>query len=426
MMNESDRNVALGTAACLAVGSELLGDAKLDLNSLEITQSLERFGFDVVEKRVVGDNIDRISEAVRHLLSTCEVVIVTGGLGPTADDVTRQGVATALGRPLVHDPDVEAWITQRYEKHGRVMPAIGRSMAMVIEGSEVIRNSTGSAPGIVVQEGTSLLVVLPGVPWEMRSMVASHVEPLLKARGRGMLRRSRSLLIGGVVESDGEQRVSHLYDRFGREDVTILASFGVLRLVLTASGEGNTISDRLHEMEEAFKEVLGPDIAGIDIPDLAHAVVPALIDSGQTLATAESCTGGMVGAALTGVSGSSEPYMGGVISYSNHVKEAMVGVPHELLIEHGAVSEPVARAMAEGVRERFSTDWGLGVTGIAGPSGGTEEKPVGLVHWAVAGPTGVVAQHRVFPGDRAIVRQWSCNVVLDLLRRQLAESYTRD
>ena len=419
MKRDTENSVIKGTAACIAVGSELLGDAKLDLNSLEITRTLETYGFEVVEKRVVGDSIERIAASIREMLNDCEVVIVTGGLGPTADDVTREGVALAFGRELFFDPEVEVWLQERYERVGRTMPEIGRSMAMVVEGSEIIRNTAGSAPGILVEDEGRLLVVLPGVPWEMRSMVESHLKPSLEKRYDGSIRRSRTLLMGGVVESEAEQRIRHLYDRFGRDNVTILASFGALRLVLTATGAETHVEQELDRMEEAYREILGEDVAGIDIPGLAHAVVPALVALGQTLATAESCTGGLVGAALTDVSGSSEVYMGGVVSYSNQVKESMVGVPHDVLMENGAVSEPVARAMAEGVMDRFGTDWGLGVTGIAGPSGGTDEKPVGLVHWAVAGPDGVFAQHRVFPGDRSIVRQWSVNVVLDLLRRQL-------
>ncbi len=193
-----------------------------------------------------------------------------------------------------------------------------------------------------------------------------------------------------------------------------------MRLVLTATGDEETATARLDEMEAAFREILGDDVAGVDVAGPADVVVGELIERDRTVATAESCTGGMVGAALTTVSGASAVYLGGVVSYSNEVKEGLVGVPHELLVAHGAVSEPVARAMAEGIRNRLGTDWGLGVTGIAGPTGGTEEKPVGLVHWAVAGPSGTVADHRVFPGDRDIVRQWSVNSVLDLLRRELA------
>lgn len=419
MKNTAQEDSFKGKAACIAVGSELLGDSKLDLNSLEITRTLEEFGFDVVEKRVVGDCVEGIAKSVRELFAGCEVVVVTGGLGPTADDVTREAVSKALGRELCFDAEVEGWLRERYEKVGRTLPEIGRSMAMVVEGSQVIRNTAGSAPGILVEENGRILVVFPGVPWEMRSMVESHLRPSLAQRHDGTIRRSRTLLMGGVVESEVEGRIRHLYDHFGRDNVTILASFGALRLVLTAAGSETKVDQDLGRMEGAFGEILGDDVAGINVQGLAHVVIPALVDSGQTVATAESCTGGLVGAALTDVSGSSEAFMGGVVSYSNEAKEEMVGVSHELLVEHGAVSEPVARAMAEGVRQRFKTDWGLGVTGIAGPSGGTEEKPVGLVHWAVAGPSGVVARHRVFPGDRGIVREWSVNVVLDLLRRQL-------
>jgi len=227
------------------------------------------------------------------------------------------------------------------------------------------------------------------------------------------------LLLGGVVESDTEEIIRPLYDRFGREDITILASYGVLRLVLSAEGTEDEARDRVDTMEAGFRELLGTDIAGVDVEGLEHVVLDELTRQAQTLATAESCTGGMVGARLTDVPGASEVFLGGVISYSNEAKERIVGVPVDLLVQHGAVSEEVARAMAVGVRERFAADWGLAITGIAGPSGGTEGKPVGLVHWAVAGPTGVWAQHRVFPGGRRVVREWSVNAALDLLRRRL-------
>lgn len=400
----------------------MLGDAKLDRNSLEITRVLATFGYDVVEKRVVGDHVEQIASTVAGLLARCEVVVVTGGLGPTADDVTRAAVASALGRNLYRDPEVEAWIRERYANYGRDMPAIAGAMADVVEGSTVIRNEAGSAPGILVEDDGRLLAAFPGVPWEMRSMLESHFVPALETRSTGHVRRSRTLLMGGVVESDTEERIRHLYDVFGRENVTILASFGVLRLVLTASGSAAEAKRELDTMEAAFREILGADVAGIDVESLSDVVIPALIERRQTLATAESCTGGMVGAQLTTVPGSSAAYLGGVISYSNEAKEAMIDVPHDLLVDHGAVSEAVARAMAVGVQRRFGADWGVAVTGIAGPTGGTADKPVGLVHWAVAGPGGVVARHRVFPGDREVIREWTVNVVLDLLRRRLRET----
>jgi nicotinamide-nucleotide amidase len=235
----------------------------------------------------------------------------------------------------------------------------------------------------------------------------------------GLRRVSRTLLLGGVVESDTEERVRHLYDRFGRENVSILASAGVVRLVLTATGEETTAHHHVGEMEHAFREMLGDDVAGCDVDGLADVVVDRLRQGGQTLAVAESCTGGMLGAAITAVSGASDVFRGGVLSYADDVKRDVLGVSSDDLRHRGAVSEEVARSMAEGVRRRIDADWGVGITGIAGPSGGTEDKPVGLVYWAVAGPAGCEVRHRVFAGDRERVREWSVNSALDLLRRRV-------
>ena len=223
------------------------------------------------------------------------------------------------------------------------------------------------------------------------------------------------------MESDTEEKIRHLYDRFGRENVTILASYGVVRLVLAAEGNEAAARRRLQTMEAAFRDVLGDDVAATDTDGLAEVVLEDLRKRHQTLATAESCTGGLIGADLTEIPGSSDAYLGGVVSYSNEAKEELLGVPHSILTAHGAVSDEVARAMAEGAREKLHSDWGIGITGIAGPGGGSDEKPVGLVHWAVAGPQDVESRHRVFMGDRSIVRRWSVNAALDLLRRCLLD-----
>ena len=408
------------TAACLAVGSELLGEQRLDSNSLAITRALANHGFRVVEKRVVGDREDEVATAITELLSRVEVVVVTGGLGPTADDVTREAIARALGRRLDPDPQVEAGIRAAYEARGRTMPEVARRMAEVVEDARVLPNRKGVAPGLLISTRDRLLVALPGVPWEMADMLEREVEPELALRGGGAQRLSRTLLLGGAYESEVEQRVRGLYDRFGRDNVTILASCGVVRLVLSSEGEPTSAERRLSEMEMAFREVLGADLAGIDVGSLEHAVLAGLESSGMTLAVAESCTGGLLSARLTDVPGASAVFLGGVVSYSNQAKEELVGVPHDVLVEHGAVSEPTARAMAAGARASFGSDWGIGITGIAGPTGGTADKPVGLVHWAVAGPAGITANHRVFSGDRPVVRLWSVHFALDLLRRQLA------
>jgi len=274
----------------------------------------------------------------------------------------------------------------------------------------------------MVESEGSLLAVFPGVPWEMEEMLERDLLPEVARWSPGFTRLSRTLLLGGVVESDTEEKIRHLYQDFGRENITILASYGVLRLVLSAEGDEQLATKQLDAMEAAFREVLSDDVAGVDVDDLPEVILDGLRRHRQTLAVAESCTGGLMAAHLTDVPGASDVFLGGVVSYSNQAKEELIGVPHEMLVEHGAVSEEVARAMAEGVRARFGSDWGAGITGIAGPTGGTEEKPVGLVHWAVAGASGVWAVHRVFLGDRAIVREWSLNATLDLLRRRLLAS----
>ncbi|MCP4897506.1 MAG: CinA family nicotinamide mononucleotide deamidase-related protein [bacterium] len=411
--------IPLRSAACLAVGSELLGQYRLDSNSLRVTEELARFGVRVEEKRVLGDDVDCVADAIRELLEKVDLVVVTGGLGPTADDVTREAVARALGRSIDHSAELESWIRQRYAEYKRPMPDVCLSMALHVDGSRPLPNARGSAPGLLVHVGDKILAVFPGVPREMEAMLESDLVPELEARCGQKHHLERTLLLGGVVESETEARVRKLYDRFGRENVTILASFGLIRLVLNAEGEGESVQRQLDEMEAAFREVLGHDIAGVDATGLEEVVVNALRSRGQTVATAESCTGGLLGAALTEVSGSSEVYFGGVVSYSNNAKESLLAVPHDVLVKHGAVSEEVARAMAFGVRSRFASNWGVGITGIAGPTGGTDDKPVGTVHWAVSGSERTWHGVARFPGNRSVVRQWSVNAALDSLRRRI-------
>jgi len=410
------------TAACLAVGSELLGDEKLDRNSLTITRALATFGVHVAGKRVVGDNINAVASAIRELMARHDLVVVTGGLGPTADDVTRDAVAQALDRSIEHDDEVEGWIHARYAAHGRPTPVFAPQMARVVAGSRPLPNNRGTAPGMLVEVDRKLLAVLPGPPWEMEEMLERDLLPEVARWGDGRKRLTRTLVLGGVFESDVEEKTRPQYERFGRENISILASFGVVRLVLSSTGKESDALDRLNEMERVFRKILGDDVAATDVEGLPEAVVVGLRRNKQTMATAESCTGGLVSARLTDVAGASEVFVGGVVSYSNEVKEHQLGVPLDVLVGNGAVSEEVAMAMAAGARDRLAADWGVGITGIAGPSGGTEEKPVGLVHWAVAGPNGAWAQHRVFPGTRSVVREWSLNSALDLLRRRIAET----
>jgi nicotinamide-nucleotide amidase len=409
------------SAACVAVGSELLGRTKLDRNSLEITAALAEYGIEVVEKVTVGDHPERLTDAVRRLVRAHDVVVLTGGLGPTADDLTRPAVAAALGVDLVRDAALVETIARRYRSFGREVPGIAPVMADVIPGAEVFANTVGAAPGLAVDHQGCLVVLLPGVPAEMRSMLHGELRQLLNRRfGAARPVGERTLLVGGVPESDIEERVAHLYERFPPGAVSILASAGLVRLVLRAGPEAGDPTSVLDAMSAAFRSVLGDDFVGEDLDGLEHAVIAEARTLGRTVASAESCTGGLVGAMLTAVPGASDIYLGGVISYANEVKRDVLGVPEDLLVTHGAVSEPVARAMANGVRGVLGADWGLGITGVAGPGGGTADKPVGTVCYAVAGADGTTIRKAVFPGDRDAIRRWSAHSALDLLRRRMS------
>lgn len=403
---------AFSRAAFLAVGSELLRTQRLDTNSLFATRQLQEVGVELVEKRCVADDAEAIARAVRDLLARVDLLLVSGGLGPTADDVTREGVAQALDRRLTRDRELLAALEERYRRLGRPMPAIAARMADRIEGSQVLSNPRGTAPGLWVEAGSKVVVLLPGVPEELETIFALHVRPRLS--GRPLL--VRTLKVGGRFESEVEQRVAPLYPRFGRERVTILAGRGIVELVLLAESP-----EELERMDREFASLLGEDLFGRDEVSLPEVVLAACRQRSWLLATAESCTGGLVGAWLTQVPGASEVYLGGVVAYANSVKTKLLGVPETLLAQVGAVSREVAEAMALGV-SRLGAHCGLAITGIAGPSGGTPTKPVGTVHMAVATPRQLVHRQKHFGGSRNTVRELAANFALDLLRRVLQEA----
>ena len=409
------------TAACLGIGTELLGTDRLDTNSLEVTARLESLGIEVVAKGVADDTVDGICAVLSCLAGRADLVVATGGLGPTEDDVTREALSAWAGRPLVEDPGLAAAIRERYRAHGLEMPPFAVKMARLVDGATPLPNPSGAAAGMMMERDGTVVAVLPGVPHEMREILDGELVPRLSAMTAGERVLRRTLFLAGVYESDVERRIAPLYERFGRRNVTVLCSAGTVRIVLRARGPEDEARRRLDEMEAAFTEAVGEDLAAVDRDDLAGIVVEQLVRRDQTVATAESCTGGLIGGELTAVPGSSAAFLGGVVAYSNGSKVRDLGVDPGLLEREGAVSEAVARAMAEGARNRFGTDWGIGVTGIAGPGGGTPEKPVGLVHWAVSGPGGTRASHRIFPGDRASVRRATVAMALDLLRRMLGE-----
>lgn len=398
-------------AAFLAVGTELLRTHRLDTNSLFVARQLLRRGVELVEKRVVPDDVAIIARAVEELLHSVDLLVVSGGLGPTADDVTRQGVAEALGRPIREDARILSGLRSRYQRLGRDMPQIAIRMAQIIEGSEVLANPRGTAPGLWLQEGDRAIVLLPGVPEELEEIFLSQVIPKLP----GPARLVRTLRLAGRFESEVEQRIQPLYQRFGRDNVTILAGRGTVDLVLFAPDELE-----LAKMERAFEELLKEDIYGRDEESLAQAVLSACRKKGWLLATAESCTGGLIGAMLTSVPGASQSYLGGVVAYANSLKAGFLDVDEALLARFGAVSRETAEAMAEGTR-RLGAHCGVAVTGIAGPAGGTPEKPVGTVHMAAVTPLARAHRHQRFLGSRQTVREMAANFALDLLRRLLLE-----
>jgi nicotinamide-nucleotide amidase len=420
-------------AAILAVGSELLGTERLDTNSLRLTRLLEQHGVELRRKAVVGDAIAEMAAELRLCCERVDLVLVTGGLGPTADDVTREAVAEVLGRGMREDPEVVAAIERRFAHLGWRMPEVNRRQAMILEGAEIIPNGRGTAPGLLLStagaRGTVHVFLFPGVPAELEGMITSHLEPWLAARSGGVARETAVLKVACLPESEVEERIAAAYEEFGREWITILAKPGEIRLLATAAGSTEERAERLAAMTSRLSGLVGDAVFARCEEDSLEGVVGELLlaagrPAPQTLTVAESCTGGLLGERLTRVAGSSAYFLGGAITYTDELKVQMLGVPEELLREHGAVSEPVARAMAEGVCRALGSDWGIGITGVAGPGGGSAAKPVGTVHIGLAGPDpagGRLVTHRKvrFPGDRDRVRWQASQLALELLRRRL-------
>lgn len=409
-------------ATILAVGSELLGTDRLDTNSLRLTETLERHGVDLVSKAVVGDDEERIAGTLERFLADSDLVLVTGGLGPTADDVTRQAAARALGLELRSDAEVAAGIEAKFRAHGMRMPEVNRRQAEVPRGAVLLDNRRGTAPGLRLDDTRGTLFLFPGVPSELEAMIEHDLEPWLAAHTDGSGRERGMLKVAVLPESTVEERIGPAYGEMGREAISILAKPGEIRLQFWASGTVGERRRRLGEMAARLRELVG-DAVFTDDPDedLAAVVETLLRRRGETVATAESCTGGWLGRRITAVAGSSDVYPGGVVSYSNRLKRELLGVPAELLESHGAVSEPVARAMAAGARERLAATYGIGITGVAGPGGGSDDKPVGTVHVAVAGPGEALHLRVRFPGDRERVRWMTTQLALEMLRRHLLE-----
>lgn len=418
----------LARAAVLAVGSEMLTPLRVDTNSLWITEQLDALGIPLAFKAVVGDERDELARMLRLALERADLVVLTGGLGPTDDDLTREVAAEVLGRPLAEDPAIADALRARFLRRGFTtpMPENNRRQAMVPAGAAVVPNANGSAPGLWIEEGAQVVVLLPGPPRELRPMFMRLVEDRLRARaGPGGLVR-RVVLLTGRIESQADEALRPLYAAWRGRDVpvsaTILSHPGEIQLHLSARAADRAVAEAA--VAVATGEAVtcfGRDAFSTDGRALEQVVGDVLASRGWRIALAESCTGGLIASRLTDVPGSSRYVERGVVTYANEAKMAMLGVPAALLVAHGAVSDPVARAMAEGVRRLAGVEVGVGVTGIAGPGGGSADKPVGMVVVAVATGGVTVARTYQFLGDRALVKLQASQAALDLVRRTVSD-----
>jgi nicotinamide-nucleotide amidase len=419
----------LSVAAIVAVGSELLTPTRVDTNSLFITEQLNLLGIEVRLKMVVGDDREQLAYAFRTARDRADIVVLCGGLGPTDDDVTRQVVASVLGLPLAEDVAITQQLRARFLARGITipMPEINRRQAMVPAGARVIENSRGSAPGLWIGDGARVVLLLPGPPRELRPMLSSLVEGPLRERSPGLALVHRVIRVAGRVESQVDEALQPLYREWESAAIpvaaTILAALGQIELDLSVRATSRETADEvLAAAADRVVATLGLDVFTTDGQTLEQVVGELLVARQMHIATAESCTGGLITSRLTDVAGSSRYVRQSVVAYSNEAKAELLGVPPALIEEHGAVSEQVALAMADGIRSRTGPEIGVGVTGIAGPGGGSPEKPVGTV--AVAVVTASTTRSRVFRfmGERQQVKFQASQAALDMVRRMLLAS----
>jgi nicotinamide-nucleotide amidase len=405
-------------AAIIAVGSELLTPQRLDTNSLFLTEQLNALGVEVTSKYVVGDDRERLAETVLRAMSRAEIVILSGGLGPTEDDVTRDAVALALDRKLIFHPDIADQLEQRFRQMKRTMAEVNRRQAFIIEGAEILPNDRGTAPGQWIDESTISIALLPGPPHELKAMFARQCLPRLERKVPKQIIRTLVLRVAGMPESDLDQTIAPVYKKYENPATTILAADGDLQIHLRArcNSEAEALN-LLAEVAGPIELLLGDRIYSRNGEPLEVTVGELLKKHIATLSVAESCTGGLLAQRITSVPGSSNYFMGGFVTYTNKMKTDCLGVPEEILHECGAVSREVAEAMAIGARRRTGSTFALAITGEAGPEA-KENVPVGTVYVALADAAGCQVVHRQFLGDRARIRVFATQMALDLLRRK--------
>jgi nicotinamide-nucleotide amidase len=406
-------------AEIISVGTELLLGQILDTNAVFLSRELASLGIGLYRRSTVGDNPQRLRQAVEEALARAELVITSGGLGPTDDDLTKETVAQVLGLSLIPDRSSLEWIQDYFAKMGRKMTENNYKQALIPEGGEALPNLHGTAPGIVVRYKEKLIICLPGPPRELKPMFHDYVSPILRTESKGVI-LSRVLKLCGLGESAVAEEVADLLANQTNPTLAPLASEGEVQLRLTA--QANVMDEAvrlLDELEAKVRERLGEAIFAVDEETLEQVVVRLLTQRRERLAVAESCSGGLLADRITDVPGASAVFDRGVVTYSNRAKEELLGIPAAVIAREGAVSPEVAHLMAQGVRKKSATEWGVGITGIAGPGGGTEEKPVGLVYLALEGPEVSLVRELRWRGERSLIKRRTTQAALDLLRREL-------
>ena len=408
----------------IAIGSELLTPWRQDTNSLHITERLNQLGVTVAFKTIVGDRLKHLVDAIRNALGRTDIVVIMGGLGPTEDDLTREAVAEAMQIGLKRNPELIAQLYARAAARRLSTTRNNEKQADLLEGAVVLENPRGTAPGqwldIVYGKHRKLVMLLPGPPSELKPMFDEECTPRLREALPQRFIATRVLKAALIGESAADARIAPIYTQFTDVETTILAHLGDIQLNLLCSKPMMELAQaRVDALAEKIEEELEDLIYSSQGETLEQIVLFYLEMRGASLSVAESCTGGLVAERLTRISGSSRSFMGGAVVYSNELKTEFAGVDPEMIARHGAVSREVAGALAEGIRERCETTFGLGVTGIAGPSGGSEEKPVGLVYLSVSDGKNTEVVERRFSGDRERIRQYASQTALDMVRRRL-------
>jgi nicotinamide-nucleotide amidase len=411
-------------AEIIAVGSELLTPFRMDTNSLFLTEQLNKLGVEVIFKSVVGDDLKRLVAAAQHALFRSEIVILSGGLGPTEDDLTREAVAESLGVSLRRDEAVLTALEERFAKRGWKMSANNSKQADVLDGATVLPNPNGTAPGQWLcgkfDGRERIVILLPGPPFELKALFEAECRERLRTKLPPAFLATRVLKVAMLGESHVDARVSPIYKRYTDVQTTILAGAGEIQLHFKSrAATVEAAQARVDEAADAVEEELDDAVYSRNEESLEQIVGYWLQMRNATLAVAESCTGGLLAERVTSVAGSSRYFAGGAVVYSNPAKTELAGVPQDMIERHGAVSREVAAALAEGIRYRCEATLGVGITGVAGPGGGSAEKPVGLVFHALASSSGTEVIERNFPGDRTRIRWFATTLALDMVRRKL-------